>query len=61
MEPPGKDQGLALSEGEPFHNGAHENSHSILPMESGPWSSSEVSALKNWLFWISSSIPWLNQ
>ena len=57
MESPGKDQGLASSEGELFHLGAHENSHSILPMERGPVSSLEMSTLQSWLFWMSSSIP----
>ena len=45
VESPGKDQGLASSEGELFHRGAHEKSHSILPMERGPVSSPEVSTL----------------
>ena len=57
MESPGKDQGLASSEGELFHLGAHENSHSILPMERGPVSSLEMSTLQSWHFWMSSSIP----
>ena len=46
MESPGKDQGLASSEGELFHLGAHENSHSILPMQRGPMSSPEMSTLQ---------------
>ena len=57
MESPGKDQGLSSSEGELFHHGARENSHSILSMERGLVSSPEVSTLHSWLFWMSSSIP----
>ena len=56
MESPGKNQGLASSEGELFHHRAHENSHSILPMERGPVSSPEVPTLHSCFFWIS-SIP----
>ena len=45
MESPGEDQGLASSEGELFHHGARESSHSILSVERGLVSSPEVSAL----------------
>ena len=51
LESPGKDQGLASSEGELFHHGARESSHSILPVERDLVPSAEAVTLQSWLFW----------